>query len=438
MMSRMEVTEGELLRQRYLRNRARTRALFEAVAPAAYEWRPISLRNPICFYDGHIPAFAANTLLKSALGEAPVEASLDALFARGIDPEDEESVPATPGWPSREAIVDYGRRVDARVLEALANADPGTAAGRTILEHEEMHQETLCYLLHQLPGAMKTAPPRTAPTRTDDGAAIPARAPIRAGIATLGLDPSRGDFGWDNEFPRHEVAVPAFEIDLHDVTNIEFMEFVDAGGYERPELWSPRAFEWVRKNRIRHPWFWSRQDDAWLWRGIFQYVPLPSSWPVFVTHAEASAYAVWKGARLPTEAEYHRAAFGTPEGTEREHPWGDAPPDATRGNFGFRSFDPMPVGSFPAGRSAFGVHDLVGNGWEWTSTPFAPFPGFRPMPAYPAYSADFFDGRHWVLKGASPVTVSSLTRRTFRNWFRGTYPYVYAAFRCVWSRASAR
>ena len=193
----------------------------------------------------------------------------------------------------------------------------------------------------------------------------------------------------------------------------------------------PRAFEWVRKSRIRHPGFWSRRDGDWLWRGIFQDLPLPSSWPVYVTHAEASAYARWKGARLPTEAEYHRAAFGTPEGTEREHPWGAAPPDATRGNFDFLSFDPVPVGSFPAGASAFGVHDLVGNGWEWTSTPFAPFPGFRPMPAYPAYSSDFFDGKHWVLKGASPVTASSLVRRTLRNWFRDTYPYMYATFRCA-------
>ena len=105
------------------------------------------------------------------------------------------------------------------------------------------------------------------------------------------------------------------------------------------------------------------------------------------------------------------------------------PPDATRGHFDFAGADPVPVGSFPAGASAWGVRDLVGNGWEWTSTVFAPFPGFQPMPSYPQYSADFFDGKHYVMKGASPATAKELIRRSFRNWFRPTYPYVYAKFR---------
>jgi formylglycine-generating enzyme required for sulfatase activity len=166
---------------------------------------------------------------------------------------------------------------------------------------------------------------------------------------------------------------------------------------------------------------------------MWDLIPLPMAWPAYVTHAEASAFVRWKGngARLPTEAEFHRAADGAPDGRERPHPWGDAPPDATRGNFDFASDDPMPVGSFPLGRCAWGVEDLVGNGWEWTSTPFAPFEGFEPMASYPQYSADFFDGKHWVMKGASPATSKELVRASFRNWFRGTYPYVYAKFRTV-------
>jgi formylglycine-generating enzyme required for sulfatase activity len=150
-----------------------------------------------------------------------------------------------------------------------------------------------------------------------------------------------------------------------------------------------------------------------------------------VSHAEASAYARWRRRRLPTEAEYHRAAFGTPEGPERPFPWGDAEPTAERGNFGGERDDPVPAGSRPAGASAGGVHELVGNGWEWTSTPFAPFEGFAPMATYPRYSTDFFDGRHFVLKGASPATPAALVRRTFRNWFQGSYPFVFAKFRCV-------
>jgi len=164
---------------------------------------------------------------------------------------------------------------------------------------------------------------------------------------------------------------------------------------------------------------------------MFERIPLPAAWPVYVSHAEARAYAAWKGRQLPTEAQFHRAAYGTPEGTERSYPWGEEPPDPTRGNFDFASWDPLPIGSFPAGSSAWGVHDLVGNGWEWTSTIFEGFPGFRAMPTYPNYSADFFDGNHYVMKGASPATAKELLRRSFRNWFRGNYPYVYASFRTV-------
>ena len=133
-----------------------------------------------------------------------------------------------------------------------------------------------------------------------------------------------------------------------------------------------------------------------------------------------------------TESEFHRAAYGTLEGRERRFPWGDVLDRAAAlGNFDFARFDPLPVGASPAGASAFGVHDLVGNGWEWTSDVFAPFDGFAPLPSYPEYAAEFFDGRHFVLKGASPMTARGLMRSGFRNWFRPRYPYVYATFRCV-------
>jgi formylglycine-generating enzyme required for sulfatase activity len=143
---------------------------------------------------------------------------------------------------------------------------------------------------------------------------------------------------------------------------------------------------------------------------MFEPLPLPLDWPAYVSQAEAAAYARWKARRLITEAEWHRAAEGS-----------------TTGHFDFAGFDPIPVGSHPP--SATGVFDLVGNGWEWTSTVFAPFDGFVPMRSYPEYSADFFDGRHYVMKGASPATARELVRPSFRNWFRGNYPYVYAKFR---------
>jgi iron(II)-dependent oxidoreductase len=164
---------------------------------------------------------------------------------------------------------------------------------------------------------------------------------------------------------------------------------------------------------------------------MFAPIPLPLDAPVYVTHDEAASYARWKGKHLPTEAEFHRAAYGTPAGEERAHPWGEAIPDPTRGHFDFASLDPVDAGSHPDGASAWGVEDLVGNGWEWTSSTFAGFPGFTPLPSYPEYSADFFDEAHYVLKGASPVTAGALIRSSFRNWFRPNYPYVFAKFRCV-------
>ena len=427
----------------YRDNRARTRALFEMLTPDAYYERPIPLRHPVVFYDGHVPAFAVNALLKKGLGQSGVDAGLEVLFARGIDPADDAvaSASAIGSWPSRAAVRRYVEQADAAILTALECAtleEEGNAVLRrgqgvfTILEHEQMHQETLLYMWHRLAARRKRRPDRYEPA----GVAAPGpprreMVTIPAGPATLGAGTAQIRFGWDNEFPAHRVEVPAFAIDVHDVTNAEYRTFVEAGGYEDAALWSPGAWRRRQEAGRSQPPFWERRDGEWFWRGMFGRVPLPPAWPVYVTHDEASAWARWKGLRLPTEAEYHRAAFGTPGGGERAHPWGDAAPDATRGNFDFRRWDPVPVGSFPAGTSAWGVHDLAGNGWEWTATPFAGFPGFEVMASYPEYSADFFDGEHYVVKGASPATARGLVRRSFRNWFRPHYPYAYTTFRCA-------
>ena len=169
-----------------------------------------------------------------------------------------------------------------------------------------------------------------------------------------------------------------------------------------------------------------------MYRTMFGEIRLPLEWPVYVSHAEASAYANWLGRKLPSEPEFHRAAYGTPGGRdERCYPWGNEALSAEHGNFDFQRWEPLPVGSKPKGASAFGVHDLVGNGWEWTRTQFAPFKGFAPREFYAGYSADFFDGKHYVMKGGSPRTAACMLRRSFRNWFQPHYPYVYATFRCV-------
>ena len=425
----------------FRRNRGRSHALFALIPDEAYVDRPIALRNPICFYEGHIPAFGVNTLWKKALGEPGIRPDYEVLFERGIDP-DEAPTGTGPAWPTRGEIREYGRLADAvletamreRPLESESPQQPMLRRAQAlwaVLEHEVMHQETLHYMWRRQPYDRKL--PRNGIARPLPGpSAAPPATMVRvpAGRATLGVEPDAIRFAWDNEMPGRVVDVPAFSIDVHNVTNERFLEFVEAGGYRREELWDPEAWRWVVETGATHPPFWARGEKGeWEWIGMFERRPLPPAWPVWATLAEASAYARWKGMRVPTEAEYHRAAFGTPSRAERAHPWGDAPPDETRGNFDFRQWEPVAVGSFPAGVSAWGIHDLVGNGWEWTSSLFEPFPGFEPLASYPVYSTDFFDGKHYVLKGASPVTGRELVRRTFRNWFRPNYPHVYASFR---------
>jgi ergothioneine biosynthesis protein EgtB len=299
------------------------------------------------------------------------------------------------------------------------------------IEHRLMHAETLAYMLHRLPSNRKIGGPEIAAWKThrvkSNLVAIP------AGTATLGLERISGDeFGWDNEFGAHEVAVNEFGIENYNVTNHDYLRFLQAGGYENRSLWSEEAWAWKTKEGVEHPMFWRRDGNLWIYRTMFGEIRLPLEWPAYVSHAEATAYAKWLGRKLPTEAQFHRAAYGTPDGTrERSYPWGEVSPSAVRGNFDFKSWDPSPVGAHPAGASAFGVHDLVGNGWEWTRTEFAAFPGFTSMPFYPGYSANFFDGKHYVMKGGSPRTAACMLRRSFRNWFQPHYPYVYATFRCV-------
>ena len=442
----------------YRRNRQRSRALFDLIDPDVYFTRPIALRNPIVFYEGHLPAFSVISFLKRGLGHPGVDERLEALFARGIDPESEQQAVPRSGadtrWPSRAAILDFARAADDEIVAAMERAE-FDLAGRehaamadgealfTALEHEAMHQETLLYMWRRLPYADKLKPDDlsyelgTPPEqrqiaifagRATLGARRPSSMPDRRAAGSIVA------FGWDNEFDALTVEVPAFDIDAHSVTNADFLRFVADRGYERREFWDDEGWTWREAEQVSHPAFWVRaaaDTNVWHWRGMFEEIPLPLAWPVYVSQAEASAFARWQGRRLPTEAEYHRAAFGTPHGEEREFPWGEAPPQPSHGNFDFQSWEPVPAGARAAGASAWGVHDLVGNGWEWTSSEFAPLPGFVAMASYPEYSAEFFDGRHVVLKGASPATAKELVRRSFRNWFRINYPYVYAKFRTV-------
>jgi formylglycine-generating enzyme required for sulfatase activity len=264
------------------------------------------------------------------------------------------------------------------------------------IEHRHMHAETFAYLLHGLPYHQKK-PAAVAPRPAERPAPSNPMIAIDSGCVSLGQSKDR--FGWDNEHLAHDAFVPAFRISKFKISNGEYLDFVHEGGPV--------------------PHFWVLENNVWMYRGMFAHFPLPLDWPVWVTWQQATTYSRWRGFSLPTEAQFQLAAQLTP-------------PDPQRDNFGYRRWDPIPVGGaddLVVGGAA--PVQMIGNGWEWTRDPFAPFEGFTPHPLYPGYSADFFDGRHYVMKGASPRTASLLARPSFRNWFRADYPHMYAGFRLV-------
>jgi len=438
-----QMSIGRDLLERVWQARKRSDALFAVIRPDALYDRPIPERHRIIFYIGHLEAFDWNLFHEAIVSHKTPHPEFDRLFAFGIDPVGGGLPNDQPSdWPAIKEVRDYVARTRAALDDQLADADlesqtpardgfPLATLLNVAIEHRLMHLETLAYMLHQLPLNRKI--PQARPT---DGASSPVlhqMVEIPAGVATLGLSRDSENFGWDNEFTAHTRQVPAFEIDQYEVTNRQYLEFIAAGGYETRNFWSDDDWDWKNAHGISHPVFWKKTNGNWLYRTMFDEVPFPLDWPVYVSHAEASAYSCWAGKALPTEEQWHRAAYGTPNNVERlyPYPWGNKLPNAILGNFDFHRWDPTPVNSFPDGKSTFGLHDMLGNGWEWTSTIFAPFPGFEPFPFYRGYSADFFDGKHFVMKGASPRTAACMLRPTFRNWFQAHYQYVYAGFRCV-------
>ena len=402
--------------------------LFSMLPEGALFERPIALRHPFVFYLGHLPAFAWNQVGRGALGLPPMREDFDQLFERGIDPEDESSTAPESCWPDLAEILAYRDQVRAALPEAAAllpsrPEDPLAARGRVldlVLEHELMHHETLLYMFQERePGQIRWPDhlprPRGGPGRASRRVEVP------AGLIVLGARWSEVDFGWDNEFEAERHEVPAFVIDSLPVRNQDWLEFWR--GTEDLALW---------------PINWVRADGQIQVATVSGRVPfaLAEGWPVQVTGTAARAYCAARGGRLPTEVELKRAATGEPGGGQRSYPWGEADPTTVGGNFGYRSWSPDPVGEHPETASAWGVEELVGNGWEWTATPFRPLAGFTPWArSYPGYSADFFDDAHDVVFGASWATAPRLMRPSFRNWYRRGYPYPFTSFRVVTERA---
>jgi iron(II)-dependent oxidoreductase len=324
----------------------------------------------------------------------------------------------------------FCREVRGRVLDRLEHLsdadDPFDFA--MVVSHEEQHDETMLQAL-QL---------RSGPPLLGTGAPLPAGRPGVAGTSVLvpggefvlGVDAADEPFSLDNERPAHVVDVPSFRLGRVPVTNAEYARFVADGGYASPRWWSERGWAHRVEAGLERPQFWG-PDGTRTRFGVVE--ELPPDEPVqHVSFFEAEAYAAWAGARLPTEVEWEKAAAWDPvAGRRRRYPWGSAEPTAALANLGGSALRPAAVGAYPAGASAYGAEQLMGDVWEWTSSPFRPWPGFRPM-LYRQYSQPFFDGDYRVLRGGSWAVAASIVRPSFRNWDHPIRRQVFSGLRLAW------
>jgi iron(II)-dependent oxidoreductase len=283
----------------------------------------------------------------------------------------------------------------------------------------------------QLIDALVYEPARRTEPRAALAAVPPADALVPPGAFIMGTNDRR--LAYDNERPAHEVWVDRFRIDLHPVTNAAFARFVADGGYTRLDLWDDAGRRWLADSGARHPAQWRRGEDGrWYERHFGRVTPLILDQPVVhVCWHEAAAYARWAGKRLPTEAEWEKAAaWDLEHGTARQFPWGDGAPTAERANLSLDTFAPAAVGAYPDGTSFFGCHQMLGDVWEWTASDFEPYPGFAVFP-YPEYSAVHFGKGYKVLRGGSWATDALVARNTLRNWDLPERRQIFAGFRCA-------
>lgn len=428
--------------------RADTLSLFETASERDLMDSPGFGFRPIIWHLAHIGVFEAYWLLQKLGGQKSPDERYESIFDPIRTPREESK-----NLPTRREMEGYLRRVRDEAFRVLDRTtfDDGNALTRDayifhlVLEHEYQHQETLAYLLHLLDPSKKTRPATTttalADARNFEGdapsatAVEPALITIPEGALVLGS--IWNTFAYDNELPPQSVRVPAFKIDRLLVTNLEYAHFVDEGGYLRREWWSDEGWLARERESWAMPLYWSKGDGGrWRARRMFDEGLLDAAHPVAgISWFEAEAYARFAGKRLPTEAEWERAASMAGEGTtaresKRRFSWGEQEPTPALCNFNNHFWGTTRVGSFPAGASAAGCLDMTGNVWEWTMDAFGPFPGFKPFP-YPEYSEVWFDGDHRVLKGGSWATRPSVLRTSFRNFFRRHFRIAFAGLRCA-------
>jgi iron(II)-dependent oxidoreductase len=391
------------------------------------------IMSPLVWDLAHVGNQEELWLVRDAGGLEPVRCDIDEMYDAFKHPrKDRPALPLLDPTESRRYLGTVREKVydllDRVPLEGRRLTADGFVFGM-IVQHEQQHDETML-ATHQLrQGEPVLAEVPTPPARVDP-AGLPAERLIPAGPFTMGS--SVEPWALDNERPGHEVDLPAYWIDTFPVTNAAYREFVDAGGYDEPRWWSADGWAHRQQAGLVAPQSWVRVGGEW-WRTRFgRTEPVPADEPVqHVCWYEADGYARWAGKRLPTEAEWEKAARHDPSaGRSRRYPWGDAEPAAELANLGGDHLRPAPVGAYPAGASGYGVHQLLGDVWEWTGSHFTGYPGFEPFP-YQEYSQVFFGTGYRVLRGGSWATDPAACRATFRNWDYPIRRQIFAGFRCA-------
>ncbi|NNB91779.1 ergothioneine biosynthesis protein EgtB [Corallococcus exiguus] len=410
--------------------RERIQAMLAPLPEAELMRQHSPLMSPLVWDVAHVANYEEQWLLRALGAPAFTDPAFDAIYDAFRHPR---GTRATLPLLEPEAAWAYATRVREAVgahLETLPedSADPllhGGFAFGMVAQHEQQHAETLAATL-QLMTHVEYHPVEA--LRPQPGAVPQHEVFIPGGPVHLGGD---DPWAYDNERPRHVVDVAPFLLDAHPVTTGDFLVFVESGGYEDPRWWDPKGFAWIQAEKIRHPLFWSPQaHHVWLRRRFGTVERLPKDEPVqHVSWYEADAYARWAGKRLPTEAEWEKAAQGS-DGVLRAHPWGDAEPTDAHANLGGTRWGPSPVGSHPSGRSADGVWGLLGDVWEWTASDFQPYEGFRAFP-YREYSEVFFGDTSKVLRGGAWASAPVAVRNSFRNWDFPIRRQIFAGFRCA-------
>ncbi|MER7334429.1 ergothioneine biosynthesis protein EgtB [Micromonospora sp. NPDC000119] len=412
------------------RTRARTALLTEAVDEADLVRQHSPLMSPLVWDLAHVGNQEELWLVRDVGGREPVRRDIDDLYDAFKQPRRDR--PSLPLLPPAEARA-YLRTVRDKVLDLLDRVaftdrplvTDGFAFGM-IVQHEQQHDETML-ATHQLRAgpAVLHAPPPPEPRAAVGGEVL-----VPAGEFTMGTDTD--PWALDNERPAHRVHLPAYVIDATPVTNGRYREFIADGGYDDPRWWSPAGWRHRREAGLSAPMHWRRDGDGWAYRRFGRWAPVRDDEPVVhVCYHEAQAYAAWAGKRLPTEAEWEKAARWDPAtGRSRRYPWGDDDPTTAHANLGQRHLWPAPVGAYPAGASPLGVHQLIGDVWEWTATTFRGHPGFTAFP-YREYSEVFFGDDYQVLRGGSFGTDRAACRGTFRNWDYPIRRQIFSGFRCA-------